>query len=181
MQESYLFYQTEPMVACRLATRLVPNLSKDTSASIKMFQHFFQWKLIPCGTNFQMCRGLTVKKKNSFIPAHKFLWKLVTIAIKAASGDEWVFVRWSMPLRTTLPWSSNYKTWTLMGRWTNELHTTTCIYNMLNAQYVMLPCEPHVNHMMWMCRCMRNHTMHLSYNTFLFYDKRQFLYSNRFQ
>lgn len=88
--------------------RLVPNLSKDTSASIKMFQHFFQWTFIPCGTNFQMCRGLTVKKKLIHeIPAHKFLWKLVTITIKAVSGDEWVFVRWSMALRTTLPWSSN--------------------------------------------------------------------------
>lgn len=129
-----------PWLRVAWLSELVANLSKDTSASIKMFQHFFQWKSIACGTNFQMCRWLTVKKKNLIheIPAHKFLWKLVTITIKAASGDEWVFVRWSMPLRTTLPWSSNYKTWTLMGRWTNELHTTTCIYNMLNAQYVML-------------------------------------------
>lgn len=140
MQQSHLFYKLNPRLHTAWLPGLVANLSKDTSASIKMFQHFFQWKFIPRGTNFQMCRGLMVPKKKLIheIPAHKFLWKLVTITIKAASGDEWVFVRWSTPLHTTLLWSSNYKTWTLMGRWTNELHTTTCIYNMLNGQYVML-------------------------------------------
>lgn len=76
-----------------------------------------------------------------------------------------------------------------MGRWTNELHTTTCIYNMLNAQYVMLlytmwtPCKSYdVNVQIdaWEIKSTLD-TMHLSYNTVLFYGKRQFLYSNRFQ
>lgn len=56
-----------PWLRVAWLSELVANLSKDTSASIKMFQHFFQWKSIACGTNFQMCRGLTVKKKTSFM------------------------------------------------------------------------------------------------------------------